>query len=106
MSVYGMSDKAILREIGQRLKRKRLVKNLTQQSLADIVGLNRMTISEIENGNIACNMITLIQVLRALDLLNEFNVFLSEPQISPLQLARLKGKERQRASRRKNINNG
>ncbi|MFC1478884.1 helix-turn-helix transcriptional regulator, partial [Candidatus Margulisiibacteriota bacterium] len=64
MSIYGMSDKAILREIGQRLRHKRLAKNLTQQSLADVVGLNRMTISEIENGNIACNMITLIQVLR------------------------------------------
>jgi len=31
MGVYGMSDRAILREIGHRLKRKRLEKNLSNK---------------------------------------------------------------------------
>jgi hypothetical protein len=39
MSIYGMSDRAILREIGERLKRKRLDKNVSQQKLAELAGL-------------------------------------------------------------------
>ena len=34
MNFYGMSDKAILRELGRRVKQRRLAKNLTQESLA------------------------------------------------------------------------
>ena len=54
-------------------------------------------------------MLTLIQVLRALGGLEEkifvaeyqikLNAFLPEPGPSPLQLAKMKGRERQRASR-------
>ena len=38
MDYYSMSDRAILREIGRRLKRKRLDRNMTQQTLADRAG--------------------------------------------------------------------
>ena len=98
MNFYGLSDKAILREIGRRLKRKRLDQNLTQQSLAEIAGLNRSTISEAENG-VSVSMQTLIQILRALHVLDQIDAFLPDPGLSPLQLAKMKGKERQRASR-------
>ncbi|MFQ5921398.1 MAG: helix-turn-helix domain-containing protein [Anaerolineales bacterium] len=97
MSVYGMSDKAILREIGQRLKKKRLRQNLTQKLLADRAGVNRTTISEMERGN-PFGVLTLIQVLRALRSLESVDSFLPDPGISPLQLAKLWGRERQRAS--------
>lgn len=97
MNYYGLSDKAILKEIGRRLKRKRLEQNMTQQSLAHIAGLNRATISEAENG-ISFSMQTLIQILRALHALDQIDAFLPDPGLSPLQLAKLKGKERQRAS--------
>ena len=50
MNFYGMSDKAILREIGRRVKQRRLTKNLTQESLAKMAGLNRMTIVKLEQG--------------------------------------------------------
>jgi len=97
MSFYGMSDKAILRDIGQRLKKKRLRQNLTQEMLADRAGVNRTTISEIERGN-PFGVLTLIQVLRALRSLESMDAFLPDPGISPLQLAKMRGKERQRAS--------
>ncbi len=97
MNFYGLSDKAILREIGRRLKRKRLDQNLTQQSLAEIAGLNRSTISEAENG-VSVSTQTLIQILRGLHVLDQIDAFLPDPGLSPLQLAKLKGKERQRAS--------
>lgn len=97
MGIYGMSDLAILREIGHRLKRKRLEKNLSQQRLADLAGLNRTTVGEAERGT-PFGVLTLIQMLRALNALEELDSFLPDPGVSPLQLAKLKGKERQRAS--------
>jgi transcriptional regulator with XRE-family HTH domain len=97
MNIYGMSDRAILREIGRRLKRKRLEKNLSQQRVAELAGLNRTTIRDIERGT-PFGALTLVQVLRALGALEELNSFLPDPGISPLQLAKMKGKERRRAS--------
>lgn len=97
MTIYGMSDKAILREIGQRLRRRRLEKNLTQQKLADVAGVNRTTISEMERGN-PFGVLTLIGALRALDSLDSVDAFMPDPGVSPLQLARMRGKQRQRAS--------
>ncbi len=99
MGVYGMSDRAILREIGHRLKRRRLEKNLSQQKLAELAGLNRTTIGEVERGA-PFGVLTLVQILRALKALEELDSFLSDPGISPLQLAKMKGKERRRASPR------
>ncbi len=98
MSIYGMSDRAILKEIGRRLKRKRLEKNLSQQKLADLAGINRTTVRDIEQGS-PFGVLTLVEILRALDALDELNSFLPDPGISPLQLAKMKGKERRRASR-------
>jgi transcriptional regulator with XRE-family HTH domain len=97
MNTYGISDRAILREIGRRLKRKRLEKNLSQQRLAELAGLNRTTIGEAERGT-PFGVLTLVQILRALNALEAIDSFLPDPGISPLQLAKMKGKERRRAS--------
>lgn len=43
-------------------------------------------------------MATLLAVLRALGRLESLDGFLPEPEISPIQLAELKGKRRQRAT--------
>ena len=99
MDYYSMSDRAILREIGGRLRRRRLDKNLSQQTLADLAGLSRTTVSDLERGAPA-GMLTLVQVLRALGGLEELDALLPDPGLSPLELARMKGRERQRASRR------
>jgi transcriptional regulator with XRE-family HTH domain len=92
-----MSDNAILREIGDRLKSKRLSRNLSQQRLAENSGLNRTTVRDIEKGNNS-SLLTLIQLLRGLHSPEEFDSFLPEPGVSPLQLAKMKGKQRRRAS--------
>lgn len=100
MTIYGLSDRAILKEIGRRLKRRRLDLNLSQQHLADSAGLNRATISKIEGGA-PFGVLALIQILRSLSALDALEDFLPDPGLSPLQLARLKGKPRRRASRKK-----
>lgn len=100
MTIYGMSDQAILAEIGARCKRRRLNRNLTQQEVADQAGLTRVTVGEFERGASA-GMLTLIRILRVLGALEELDAFLPNTGPSPLQLAKLQGRQRQRASRRK-----
>jgi len=92
-----MSDSAILRELGDRLQRLRLDRNITQQELAERAGLSRPTISEMENTG-RCTLPTLLRVLRVLDRLEDLEAFLPPPQPSPLELARRRGQARQRAS--------
>lgn len=97
MDWYGMSDNEIIRDIGKRLKELRLRKNITQESLSKKTGLNRVTISKIENGQ-KTSLFSLIQVLRGLDELQRLDSIIPGEAISPLQLARLKGMKRKRAS--------
>jgi putative transcriptional regulator len=44
-----------------------------------------------------------LRVLRALDVLDQLDAFLPDPGISPLQLVRMQGRERQRASGRRRM---
>jgi len=99
MSIYGKSNPEILREIAMRLKQRRLNINMSQQELADRAGISRNTVSYIEQGE-SFGVLTLIQILRALNALDGIDSFLPDPGISPLQLARMKGRERQRAYRK------
>ena len=97
MSEYGQSDKSVLRDLGQRLRQARLRRNLSQQELARRAGLNRTTISEYERGS-STSTLTLVQALRALEMLDELAGFLPDPGPSPLELARQRGHQRQRAT--------
>lgn len=92
-----MTDSAIVAAIGKYIKEQRLLQNKTQSNLATEAGVNRSTISQIENGE-AITLLSLIQILRALDLLHILDVFKIEQQVSPIKLAKLAQKKRQRAS--------
>lgn len=99
---YAMSDDAIIKSIGAFIKHHRIEKNRTQQDVAVDAGINRTTLSFLENGDIV-NTSTLVQVLRALDLLNILDIFTIKNQISPIELAKLEEQRRKRASnKRKN----
>lgn len=91
-----MSDHSIISVIGEYIRHHRLAQNKTQAKIAEIAGVNRWTINQIEKGK-PITLISLIQVLRALDQLQVFDPFKIETQISPLELARLEKKKRQRA---------
>lgn len=91
-----MSDRAIIGELGKYLKHQRLTQNKTQSQIAIDAGINRWTLSKIENGE-AISLISLIQILRALDLLNVLDKFKIETRISPIALAKLEKQNRQRA---------
>jgi len=101
-----MSDKAILEELGARLRRQRLNQDTTQKELAKKAGVSRTVIQKMEQGEEVV-VAGLIRVMRALGVLDQLDNFLPDPGISPIQLARLQGKERQRASgERKSADNG
>jgi transcriptional regulator with XRE-family HTH domain len=94
---YGMSDNAIVDSICANLKQMRLNKNISQEQLSSMSGVNRVTISRMESGQ-AINLMTMIQLLRALEqlhLLSEFNVV---PEISPIMVMEAQEKYRKKAS--------
>jgi len=99
MGMTESSDKAVLKMLGSRIQRERLNKNLTQASLAEMAGLSVRTVRYFEAGR-QTTVETLIRVLRALGKLDTLDSLLPEPGISPLQLAKLKGRERKRASQK------
>ena len=96
MDYYSLTDSAIEVEIGARLKALRLRRNVTQKALAEATGLSVTAIKGIEAGG--GTLSTLIAVLRELRALDQLQHFIPEITVSPLQLARRKGMERQRAT--------
>ena len=98
-----MTDSSIIGVIGDFIKRKRLEQNKTQAKLAEEAGLNRWTLSQIENGE-SITLTTLIQILRVLDQLHLLDIFTVKEKISPIEYAKLKekGKKRARVKNKKN----
>jgi transcriptional regulator with XRE-family HTH domain len=88
----------ILIQIGIFIKEMRISQNKTQQNLADDCGINRSTYIQIENGK-GSSMLHFVQVLRALNALHLLNIFETQTQISPIALAKMQQKKRQRASK-------
>ncbi|UCB55464.1 MAG: helix-turn-helix transcriptional regulator [Thiotrichales bacterium] len=99
MDFYTLSDKGIEQELGRRIKALRLRKNITQKELAQATTLSLNTIKSLESGS--AKLSTVIAVLRELGALDQMDSFIPEPSISPLQLARMRGKQRERASGRR-----
>jgi len=91
------SDDAILRELGQRITRYRLNRNLTQSALAEEAGVSPRTINRVEHGE-STHTTNIIRILRVLRLLENFESLIPAPAISPIQQVKMQGKERRRAS--------
>ncbi len=102
MKIDNMSPAAIAEELGNRLKQARLRADLTQAEVAARAGLNRRTILNAEKGKVQLE--NLVAILVAMNMADQLNMFLPVQEISPLQLAKLRGRERQRASKAKNEN--
>ena len=101
---HSMSDKALMKFVGNFIKQKRLEKNLTQNLVAESAGVSRSTLSLMERGK-TVTLATLIQVLRVLDQLHVLEIFTVQKQMSPIQLAKLEQEIRERARRTNKIQN-
>ena len=96
-----MTDEALLQEIGRRIARQRLERNLSQAQLAEQAGISKRTLERLEAGAAATQLSLFLRVLRQLDLLERLDLLLPEPQPSPLALLELQKAGRKRASRRR-----
>ncbi|UZO81041.1 helix-turn-helix domain-containing protein [Aquimarina sp. ERC-38] len=74
--------------------------NKSQEQIASMAGISRSTLSLLERGEVV-RMDSFIQVLRVLDLLYIMDIFTIPDQISPIDYAKLKKKERKKASSKK-----
>lgn len=98
---YAMTDNAIVGVLCKSIKQMRLNKNISQEELSLKSGVNRVTISRMETGK-AINLLTLIQLLRALEQLDLLSYLNVEPEISPILLMEQQQKLRKKASSPRN----
>lgn len=99
-NLYEMSDMAIVRLIGKELQRSRVEKNITQEELGQAAGIDRSFLSQVENGR-PSSILTVIQILRALQRLELLVTFIQQPVISPMMVAKMEKEKRIRATRKK-----
>jgi transcriptional regulator with XRE-family HTH domain len=92
-----LTDDAVLSELGARLERTRLERNLSQRELAEEAGVERKAVQRIEAGE-PVQLTSFIRALRALGLLDALDALVPEPLASPIELLKLRGKRRRRAS--------
>ena len=100
MQINALSDEAILAELGARLARRRVELELTQAVVAKQAGVSKRTVERLEAGA-TIQVLTLIRILRFLQLLEGLEALIPEAAPRPLELLKLRGKRRQRASRKK-----
>jgi putative transcriptional regulator len=100
MPFSALNDQVLAKELGRRIQAMRLAANSSQASLAAQAGLSTPSLSHLEDGK-GAQLSTLLRVLRALNRLDDLELAFPEPQLSPLALLKLRGKPRQRASRRR-----
>ena len=99
MDYYIVSDSTILKELGERLRKLRLRKNITQEDLAERALLSVGTIKSLETGK--AKLSTLVAVLRELGALDQLDQFIPPVTISPIKMAEASAKssnKRERAS--------
>jgi transcriptional regulator with XRE-family HTH domain len=93
----GLTDHAVLAELGSRLARARLERDLTQQQLADQAGVSVDTVRRLERKQ-SITLTALLRILRAIGQLDVLDLLLQAELPSPIeQLKRERGR-RQRAS--------
>lgn len=92
-----LTDEAILTEVGERITRCRLERQLTQATLARQAGIAKRTLERVEAGETAQTN-TIIRIFRVLDLLPNLDQMLPGSNPGPLEVMRRKGKVRKRAS--------
>ncbi|MDR3229620.1 MAG: helix-turn-helix domain-containing protein [Puniceicoccales bacterium] len=92
------TDDDILRELGERFTKARLELNLTQAELAARAGVAKRTIERLENGEAGTRLSGLVRICRALGLAERLNLLAPETAPGPMEMLRLRGRERCRAS--------
>ena len=96
MNFKSMSDQAVAQEIGRRLEQMRLERDITQQALADAIGITRTSYRNLVGGK--GKFANVIALLRELDRMDLVEQFVPEATFSPMEQLKLQGRQRRRAS--------
>lgn len=91
-----MTPAAMTEVLGQRLRQARLNANIKQSELAEKAGVARNTVRNAENGKVTLEIF--VALMQALDVVDHLDLFLPPPPVSPIQLMKMQGKQRVRAS--------
>jgi len=102
--ISSLSDAALLKQIGDFIKKRRVEQNLSQEDVAERAAMSRSTLSLAERGE-NLTLGNLLKILRILDALYVLEGFKVVDQISPLQLAKEEEKKRKRAYRKNSPQN-
>jgi DNA-binding XRE family transcriptional regulator len=95
-----ITEETVMEELGRRLTRRRIELAITQSDAAQQAGLGKRTLERIEAGE-DCRISSLVKLLRILDLMDNLDILVPEPGPHPMELLKMKGKERKRASSHK-----
>ena len=101
MDLNSKSPAAIAEELGERLRQARLNVDITQAEVADRAGVSRKVVLNAEKGRVQLE--ALVAIMVALDLTEQLDQLLPKQALSPIQLSRLQGRTRQRASGQRKI---
>jgi transcriptional regulator with XRE-family HTH domain len=93
----GLTDEAVLAELGSRLARVRLGRDLTQQQLADQAGVSVDTVRRLERKQ-SVTLTALLRMLRAVGQLDVLDLLLQAELPSPIEELERERGQRQRAT--------
>jgi len=90
------SPEALASEIGLKLERLRLSRNITQMELARDAGISERTLRRLESGD-GATLDSLVRVLSALKIAQNLDLLVPDPRVRPIERVRTGGTERQRS---------
>ena len=76
-------------ELGRRLQRLRLSRNVDQRTVAEKAGIARAALQNLEAGR-GSSLKTLVRTLKALNYLEGIEILAPEPTVNPLALLKTK----------------
>jgi transcriptional regulator with XRE-family HTH domain len=95
---YQIATSELIRsDLGEKLEKLRLLKNITQKDLAKEAGVSLQTVFRAEKG-VGISLDSFVRVLSALDVQDNLKILLPDSSIRPIERAETKTKVRKRAS--------
>ena len=92
-----LNNAAMVKELGIRFKQYRISYRLTQQEVADRVGMSSVTLSNFENGKLTnLTLAHFLGLMRVLDRMKWVNELLPEIPISAYEMDKINKKKKKR----------